>query len=262
MDASNGADPYPNELASSWRQRLHGVLDLLGPLRCGGCGAALARAASDDRRLGESLCAACERALDLDGEPARHIGRAPWPVVAPLRYAGAGERWVRRIKYPGGGLAGLDAEARGLLFALARDTAARLPRPDAIVPVPLHRGAFVRREINPALLWARALSRASGAPVWWRALVKRRPTRPQKGLGVAERRANVDGAFEAHRSAMGPLSRRPLIVLVDDVVTTGATLEACVGALRSAGLRRVGVAACIARTPSLRDEQDGHASHA
>ena len=176
----------------------------------------------------------------------------PWPVYASLRYAGAGEEWVRRIKYPAPGLAGLDGDARGLLFALARDVAAGLPPADAIVPVPLHRSAYVRREFNPALLWARALARATATPVCPRALTKLRPTRPQKGLGVAARRANVADAFVAHPRSAASLQGSPLVLLVDDVVTTGATLEACIRALRAGGLARPGIAVCLARTPALR----------
>jgi predicted amidophosphoribosyltransferase len=187
--------------------------------------------------------------------PARRIGSVPWPVHAPLPYAGDGERWLRRVKYPTAGLAGLDADARALVRALAERSSSALPPPDAIVPVPLHPSALRRRSFNPALRWATALARATGARVHARALTKKRATRPQKGLGVAARRENVRGAFALdprHGEALHDVAR---IWLVDDVVTTGSTLEACIEAFRSGGFQTSGLAVCIARTP--RSERTG-----
>ena len=241
--------------------RLDGVLGLLAPMQCCGCSAPLApcddassisTTRASPRRLPERFCVRCETALGLDppGAAERRVRRVAWPVHAPLRYDGAGEAWLRRIKYPRSGLGGLDAEARGLVDALARGVASDLPPVDVVVPVPLHHSALLRRETNAAWLWARALSRATGAPLLSRALRKRRITRPQKGLGVAERRANVRGAFFVVPRRTPELLRSRCVLLADDVVTTGATLEACVDALQGAGVRGAGVAACIARTPS------------
>lgn len=170
-------------------------------------------------------------------------------MQAQLPYAGDGERWLQRLKYPRGGLAGLDADARSLLRALAERTVKDLAPPDAIVPVPLHASALRRRTFNPALRFAHALARAVDAPVHPRALCKQRPTRPQKDLGVAARRENVRDAFrlDARNGAALEAARR--VWLVDDVVTTGATLEACIAAIHAAGLRPAGLAVCIARTP-------------
>jgi len=238
----------------AWMQRLRGAIALVAPATCADCGGRLAPNDSAPRILGDHLCTACEGALQLEptGPSRAPIAHAPWPVRAALLYASDGERWVHRIKYPARGLAGLDADARGVLHALARHVARDMPSPDLIVPVPLHGSAYLRREQNPALLWARALGRSLGAPVRPRLLAKRHPTRPQKGLGVAERRSNVAGAFFAPTALLEDAE----VLVVDDVVTTGATVEACVRALHAAGLRRRGHVACLARTPA-RAELEG-----
>jgi ComF family protein len=114
--------------------------------------------------------------------------------------------------------------------------------------VPLHRRRVVQRGFNPAVMLARDLSRALGIPFAATALSRLRDTESQTGLGRAARRANVRGAFEAR-------ARVPAHVwLVDDVVTTGATLEECAQALRRAGARHV-VALCAARTVRLAQRQ-------
>jgi ComF family protein len=132
--------------------------------------------------------------------------------------------------------------------ALARplaDLVAEAPPPglpvagvDLLVPVPLHPQRRAQRGFNQAELLARRLARRWGKPHRADVLARVRLTRPQTELAPEERRANVRGAF---------LVRRPELVagrhvlLVDDVLTTGATVEACVLALREAGAGPVGV---------------------
>lgn len=118
--------------------------------------------------------------------------------------------------------------------------AARYPfAPGALlVPVPLHPVRLRSRGFNQALLLARPLGRALGLPVAPRALRRIRRTQAQPGLGAAERRVNLAGAFVVCHPAT--VSGRH-VVLVDDVLTTGATANACAGALRAAGASRVDV---------------------
>jgi len=119
-----------------------------------------------------------------------------------------------------------------LLPELARS----FPDCDVLVPVPLHGWRHVRRGFNQAEALSRPLGRATGLPV--DDSVRRvRATRSQSGLTAAERRRNVAGAFEA----AGFSGRRPLIV--DDVMTTGATADRLAARLREAGAARVGVLA-------------------
>ncbi len=128
---------------------------------------------------------------------------------------------------------------------LSRSARELLAEADALAPVPLHPFRLLRRRYNQAAELARPLSQLSGVPYLPDAVVRRRQTESQAGKSGGGRRRNVAGAFFV------PPSRRALvegkrILLIDDVMTTGATLEGCARALKSAGAARVD-AAVIAR---------------
>ncbi|MDP9211659.1 MAG: ComF family protein [bacterium] len=106
--------------------------------------------------------------------------------------------------------------------------------PAVLVPVPLHPRRLSERGHNQALLLAAAISRNTGMPLTDR-LIRTRYTQTQTGLGRRQRRRNVRGAFRWS----GPALRSRAIILVDDVVTTTATLDACAAACRKAGAREV-----------------------
>jgi len=116
--------------------------------------------------------------------------------------------------------------------------------PPVLVPVPLHPLKMLRRGYNVPALAARALARRLGWQAAPRLLVRVRPGPPQAGLPLAERPARVAGAF---RAASAPVP--PRIALLDDVVTSGATVAACAAALKAAGARHIVVLA-MARTPA------------
>jgi ComF family protein len=119
-----------------------------------------------------------------------------------------------------------------VLAAIAAPAFAALPRPDAVVPVPLHPARERERGFNQSALIARHLTAGSGIPVRSGWLVRARDTPPQVGRDLVARRANVDGAF----TCPDPEAiRGQRIVILDDVATTGATLDACAAALRAAG---------------------------
>lgn len=105
-----------------------------------------------------------------------------------------------------------------------------------LVPVPLHPSRLRARGFNQALLLARALGRRRDLPVAARALIRTRPTTAQPGLGAAARRTNLAAAFVVRDP---PQVAGRHVVLVDDVLTTGATADACAIALLAAGARRV-----------------------
>lgn len=113
---------------------------------------------------------------------------------------------------------------------------------DAIVPVPLSRFRLLSRRYNQSAELAAELSRRTGIPASPLALVRTRRTRPQPGLSARQREDNVRGAFAVPRLRAHEIAGRA-VVLVDDVVTTGATANACARALRSAGAHRVDVLA-------------------
>lgn len=107
-----------------------------------------------------------------------------------------------------------------------------------LVPTPLHWRRLAARRYNQAALLAAAVSRASGAPVIFDALKRVRPTPPQQSLSADARRRNVAGAFLANPRRKADIAGGH-IVLIDDVLTTGATLSACARALTKAGAASV-----------------------
>ena len=131
---------------------------------------------------------------------------------------------------------------------LARLMAARLSLagPDwQVVPVPLHRWRLWRRGFNQAALLARAIARDKGAALLVDGLVRRKPTPSLGGLGRAARARALSGAIGVHPRRAAALAGAR-VVLVDDVLTSGATTDACVRALKRAGAERV-VVCCFAR---------------
>lgn len=197
---------------------------VLFPVECAGCGA-------DDR----SLCADCRRALIADVTP--RVGPDGLRVYTALRYEGA----VRRVllAYKEQGRTDVAAALSAPLAAAVAATLAHAPAA-TIVAVPTSRAAFRRRGYDPV----RQLLRTAGLR-HERLLVQARGTGIQKHLSVEERATNLRGAHVA---------RRPLngleVVLVDDVLTSGATLGEAARAVRAAGGDVVG-AATLAFTPRL-----------
>jgi len=171
--------------------------------------------------------------------------------IAGTWFADEPAAWIRHYKYPPRGIAGSGRD-RARLRALAAESLGWqvLAKPSCVVPVPLHSARLRLRGFNPAASLARDLARASGAPLAF-TLARVRDTPSQTGLGRAGRRANVRGAFRVSaKSDFRSRARSAACVwLVDDVVTTGATLEECARVLRAAGAERV-VALCAARTPA------------
>jgi len=174
------------------------------------------------RDLDPGLCSRCRRAPASPLSAARAAGE----------YAGALRQLVHALKYDG--RVSLAPRLAALMRERGREA---LDGASIVVPVPLHWRRRWQRGFNQA----EALAEALGLPVC-RALVRRRPTRPQFGLPAARRHRNVRGAFQPcrHRGRKG--ARRldgAVVVLVDDVATTGATLRACAEVLKGMGAREV-----------------------
>lgn len=211
---------------------LEEALDLLFPPRCAGCG-----------RPGALWCAACAAAVIPIMPPVCPGCGIPWPEgdrcpacrTDPLRlagirsaclYQGPLRRAVHRLKFHG-----RYAVAQALAPLMADGWARFALEADLLIPVPAHRGRERQRGYNQAALLAEALAEHLSLPVRPEALRRVRATPSQVGMDHLARRANVQGAFQADPRWIA--GRR--VAVIDDVCTSGATLEACAAALHQAG---------------------------
>lgn len=156
---------------------------------------------------------------------------------ASAHFAGTARHLVHAFKYA-------DRQDVQVLLGTWIQSAGRELLGDAhlIVPVPMNRRRLFWRTFNQAAVLAHELGRRTGLPVSTSALRRRKATRPQVGLTRAQRRDNMEGAFvvlKRHR----PLIEGHNILLLDDVITTGATVNSCARALKRAGATRVDVLA-------------------
>lgn len=110
--------------------------------------------------------------------------------------------------------------------------------PQALLPVPLHRSKLRVREFDQALALASHVSQGVGVPLWADVLIRHRPTLSQVGLSAVERRRNIRGAFTVQKPHY---CTGKALLIIDDVYTTGATVQECARLLRQAGATRVDV---------------------
>ena len=196
---------------------------------CARCAIPLPTPASDHGGAGGDapVCGACLR-------------RAPplAEVHAAFVYAFPLDRLLPRFKFHH------DLAAGRLLAQGMADAFRGLPLPDALIPVPLHRARLRARGYDQALELAKPLARALDIPLRDHALSRIRHTSPQSELDARGRRRNLRGAFAAASKHVLPTH----VALIDDVMTTGATLHAAAFALRRAGANRVDAWVC-ARVP-------------
>src|ERR671918_580264 len=195
--------------AECWRS-----LTFLGPPQCRLCGYPLPHALP-----AAPLCGECARE-----EPAYERARAA------LRYDDGARRLILAFKH-----ADRTDTAPALGVWLARAGAELLADAELIAPVPLHRWRLLKRGYNQSAILARALARETGLPLIPDLLQRQRATPSQQGLSGQARLKNVTAtAFRVH-----PWQRRRVedkaVVLIDDVLTTGATVGACARVLRRAG---------------------------
>ena len=209
------------------------VVAILAPPACAACRAPLERA-------GSSLCPACRRALPWLAEPRCPRCALPAPcgpcpaggaafgrAWAPLAHQGPGRALVNALKF-GGAI----AVAELMAAQIAAGAPAGLLAAGSVVPVPAHQASRRKRGFDQADHLARALARRTGLPLT-RCL--QRAGAPNRQLGASRPARRAPGRIAVE--VCGPPPARAL--LVDDVHTTGATLDACAEALRAAGAREV-----------------------
>lgn len=246
-------------------QALAPLIDAVFPLRCPLCGAVLAGH--------DGLCGACWGRLSFPGHPACDLCAMPLfqpgqmrcdaceaepprhgGITAATCYDAGSRQLVLRFKH---------GRQIALAAMMARLISTRLPRPrsgdEVIVPVPLHRWRLWRRGYNQSALLARELALLTGGRLMVDALVRQRRTPSLGGLSRAERAQALQGAIRSHP---GRDLRGLAVLLVDDVLTSGATSDACIEALLAAGARSVEIA-CFARVmemPSHRPVEETQAT--
>lgn len=234
----------------TWRRGLRAALDFLLPpdIACVCCGSE--RAVLPDYSVCADCAARLQRlqnvALSRCGDPDAGFAQA-W---AALAFAGAGRELIHRFKYDG-----QTYLARNLAYFLRDALADSGWRGDALVPVPLHPKRCRERGYNQAALLARELSRLTGVPCW-QALARTRNTPRQVGLSAAQRAQNVRDAFAL---APGRDVRGVSLLLVDDVLTTGATARACARVCMEKGARAVCVLTVAAARGGAKQSVDAAA---
>ncbi len=227
-------------------RRLATLPGRLWPAHCLGCAATIAPG-------GRDLCPACTRDLPWNRcaclrcglplpllQPVEACGRCrrrPPPLTethAVFRYEAPLDRLLPRLKFH-------DDLAAGRLCAdLMAEALAGAARPEAVIPLPLHRRRLRARGFDQTLELARPLARALALPLRDDLLARVRETAPQSRLDAVARRRNLKGAFAVRPGIALPAH----VALIDDVMTTGATLHAAADALLRAGVARVDAWVC------------------
>ncbi len=256
---------WPRWLAvpgNALRRGTMGLVDLVIPPVCLGCKQPMA--------AHHTLCSTCWRSITFIGAPLCDRLGLPMPYdtggvmvsAAAVRNPPAYDR-ARFVAHYDGHMRRLihdfkfrDQQDARHLFGRWLTTAGLdlFNDADLIVPVPLYRLRLLSRRFNQAVMLANEVSRLTNVPAQPFALIRTRRTKQQVGLTMVQRQRNVRGAFQVPQRRRQDIADRH-IVLVDDVVTTGSTVEACAKALIDAGAARVDVLSLARVTSSEVVEQ-------
>lgn len=191
---------------------------------------------ADLPRLG-THCRCCAAALPFSDTLCGHCRRNPPAydrILAPFVYSNPLDWLIPRLKF-----SARLPHARLLGELLLAHCAQQQALPQCLIPVPLHRARLRQRGFNQALEIARPLARGLNIPINKHSVVRIHSTSPQMALPAKKRQSNIRGAFELRK----PLGLRH-VALIDDVVTTAATVNELARVLKKAGVERVDVWAC------------------
>jgi ComF family protein len=246
MDEVSAQSTYPFK---AWGRRLwRRAIDFVAPPKCLACREAVLEPAS--------LCLSCWANLKHIDAPYCNVLGTPFAydqgegAISPaaladppnwdraraaVAYDEASRGLVHGLKYR-------DTMEAGLLMARLMARAARqiIQEADVIIPVPLHRFRLWSRRFNQAAFLAQQISRQFAKPCLTDVLLRSKASRSQVGLSFDERRKNVAKVFDVTAKGIGHITGRR-ILLVDDVLTTGATAGSCAAVLKKAGAARVDV---------------------
>lgn len=227
--ARASAGLVPSTWRAYWSKSWLTLLDLLYPPRCAGCG-----------RVDTRWCSGCAAQFEAAEGPLALPALPPLLGIAAGRHhEGVARTAVHTLKYE----AGLNMAAV-LAAPMAEALRLRGWAFDVLVPVPLHPTRIKERGYNQAQWLADAIALRMDVECLPTALTRTRSTPHQVGTSAAERRANMEEAF----APVGDMLRDRHVVLIDDVLTTGATLQACAQAVLAGGAASVfGLTATAAR---------------
>jgi ComF family protein len=236
LEATAKGSNVPEKLVYQLYKSIWGFLDLIYPPQCGGCGVQGARwcanCASNLDWIVPPVCPVCGMSHDRE-QICNQCQMAPpaWDQLRSVaQYGGNLRTAIHALKY---------RRDLGMGESLSRHLVELFEtldwKADLIVSVPLDLARMQERGYNQVSLLAIPLALAIGIPYRPRALRKIRQTPRQVTLSAGQRRANMEGAFEAEAEEV----REKIVLLMDDVITTGTTLQACSQALRTAGARQI-----------------------
>jgi ComF family protein len=230
-------------ILASAERGLQAVAGIFFPSLCFSCGSLLPPST-------KILCQTCLASMDrvASGDPLLMLARERLcgdgmlnDVTAVFHFTKGGplQSAIHQLKYSGAPGIGLWL---GGMVGTCIGKSGQHPGFDAVVPVPLHVVKRRERGYNQSERIAAGIGRVLALPVRSHWLMRTRHTPTQTTLGIAERRANMDGAFAVPRMAVRQV-RGKKILLVDDVITTGATIRSCAEALRNAGVLAIAAGA-------------------
>ena len=254
-ECKNGQKEVTNNMINTRiKPLLQNAADIIFPPQCLSCRTSIG--------IGGSLCPDCWEDMSFISDPQCEICGLPFELEAAdgilcgsciktpppyqtarsvLKYDDKSRNLITNFKY-GDKIHACDNFAKWM----ARAGKKTIENSDVITPVPLHRIRLFTRRYNQSALLTNSLKKITGIPAYNELLIRNKHTRPQVGLLPKQRKENVKGVFSLNPKYKHFIEGKS-VILVDDVMTTGATIEACSKILKKSGAHKVNVLT-IART--------------